>query len=674
MFLEVLKITNPKEEIEYIPVNRDSEKIKTVEQAKEKTLYRSLEIERNWINEEDRTIEIPVSSEYRVRRLFGDVILGHNSDNVDLTRIRKVGSFLFAHGRDPNFGKVPIGPIQKVWLKETEKRLWAILKFDESEESEKMWQKVLSKSIKGVSIGFTISKLVRIREDEEYQGHEGPARYAEKWAPHEISLEPTPADPTVGGRSNQNKGDDEKMANPNEEEKVSTEEENDNKRNQSEKNEENDQTEKRNNQVDENEVKDEGKREERERVKQINQICRNFEEDPTEYIEKGHSVQKVREIMLDKLAEERKAIPTVNVSQDGKEKMKRAISDCLTQRAGVEIEEPEESAKDFRGYTLMELAREICKRNDINTKGMPKLKIAERAIFGTGDFPAILADVANKTMMKAYEEVPTTYQRWTKEVEASDFKEMHRVQISEAPDLDEIQENGEYKHAEFSDNEEKYSLSTYGKKFSVSRKAIINDDMGALTRIPRLFGASAARKANQLVYNILTSNPTMADDNALFHTSKHSNLASSGSALSVESLGSARAQMRKQTALEGKATLNVVPKFLIVPAELETTAEQLLSSTVDPSKSNATPNPFVNKMEIIVDAILDNDSTTAWYLAADYNQIDTIEIAFLNGQSAPTLESRQGWDVDGMEFKVRSDVATKAIDWRGMYKDPGSSS
>lgn len=652
----------------YIPVYRKSQNNLTPEQARDQEQFRAFEIDDTWINEEERTIIIPVSSEFRVRRWWSDEILGHDTENVDLSRIRGVGSFLFAHGRDPNYGVVPLGPINKTWLKSEERKLWAVLKFDESEESERLFKKVKQKSLKGISIGYAVDKWVKIGKDEIYKGHEGPAYYAEKWSPYEISLEPTPADPDVGGRSevNQNERNETNMG-----EETKTEQVLDVNEEEVRKQTEVVDPKERNAQIEEKTVREDAVKEERARVAEITSMCRNFEFDPKELIEKGSSVEDARKIVLSKLAKERAAIPVATVTQDRKENLRSAISDSLAMRAGVVVENPVEGSNDFRGYGLFELAREICEKNDINTRGLSRLDLAERAIFGTSDFPAILADVANKTMMKAYTEVPTTYQHWTKDVEASDFKEMHRVQLSEAPDLDIITESGEYKHAKFSETEEKYKLLTYGKKFALSRKAIINDDLSALTRIPRLFGAAAARKANQLVYSIITNSPNMADGNALFHAN-HKNTLATGTALSIESLGKARALMRKQKGLGNKAILNIVPKYLIIPAELETSAEQLIKSLVDPTKANATPNPFANKLQIIVDAILDEDSIEAWYLVADYNQVDTIEVAFLNGQKAPLLESRQGWDVDGMEFKVRIDVAAKAIDWRGLYKNPGA--
>jgi len=492
------------------------------------------------------------------------------------------------------------------------------------------------------------------------------------WEPIEISLEPTPADPAVGvGRSESEEVDEIDVG-------VSGERQSDNNQRSEEPVEERNKNleqpkEMRQERVTESAINDTetiraAQEAERVRCTEIISMCRQFDMDPQEYIDSGISVEEARKIVLDKLATERRGI-RVHIVQDEADKFRAAATDALVMRAGANVEKPAEGASELRGMSLFDLAREACERNNISIRGLDKMAIAERAIFGTSDFPEILANTANKTMMIAYNEVPTTYQQWVRITDAPDFKEMSRVQLSEAPDLDEVGENQEYTHTEFSEAAEKYRVLSYGKMFSISRQAIINDDLGALTRIPSLFGAAAARKVNQLVYNILLTNPKMADGVALFHAN-HKNLASTAAALSIESLGAARAAMRTQKGIGNAATLNISPVFLIVPAALETVAEQLIGSVVDPTKSNATPNPFANKLQIVVDALLDA-SPKAWYLAASPSQIDTIEVAFLNGVRTPVLESRPGWNVDGVEYKVRIDAGAKAIDYRGLYKNAG---
>ena len=145
-----------------------------------------------------------------------------------------------------------------------------------------------------------------------------------------------------------------------------------------------------------------------------------------------------------------------------------------------------------------------------------------------------------------------------------------------------------------------------------------------------------------------------------------------GAALDVGSVGAARAAMAKQTGLDKKTVLNVRPAFLIVPASLELKAEQLVAQNLVPAATSSVVPQSIRTLAPISEPRLDAASETAWYLAASPNQIDTIEYAYLEGQQGAYIETRNGFDVDGVEIKCRLDFGAKAIDWRGLYKNPGA--
>jgi hypothetical protein len=112
-------------------------------------------------------------------------------------------------------------------------------------------------------------------------------------------------------------------------------------------------------------------------------------------------------------------------------------------------------------------------------------------------------------------------------------------------------------------------------------------------------------------------------------------------------------------------------KYLVVPASLETVAEQYVTQTNIVYTKSTDYNPFANKLQVVAEPRLDAASLISWYLAADPAQIDTIEYAYLEGQEGVYLESRLGFDVDGLELKARLDFAAKAIDLRGVWKNIG---
>lgn len=423
----------------------------------------------------------------------------------------------------------------------------------------------------------------------------------------------------------------------------------------------------------------EAAREERGRIDAIRSHCRSTgldDEFADKLVASGEGLDKCRELILSELTTRSKVLGgRMEIGRTDSEKFRAAASDALALRAGCRIEKPAEGHEPLRGRSLLQLAEECLERAGVNTRSMTKMEIAKRVFQSgtTSDFPNILGVSINRVLRDAYMEAPSTFEAWCHVVDASDFKAMDRLQLSEAPDLELVGEGGEYKTGKFLEGKESYKVGKYGRKFGVSWETIVNDDMGALARVPRLFGNASRRKVNDLVYQILTGSHKMSDGKELFHTD-HKNLAASGASLVVESLSAARKAMRKQKGLNG-SKLNITPRFLLVPSDLETAADVLLRSLSDPAATNSnTVNPFQNRLTPIVESRLDPESgAVPYYLAADSGQIDTLEVAFLEGRQEPWLEERQSFDTDGMEYKVRIVFGAKAIDWRGLYKNPGVS-
>lgn len=387
------------------------------------------------------------------------------------------------------------------------------------------------------------------------------------------------------------------------------------------------------------------------------------------WIKQGTTIDEVRRLVLDKLAEQSDATASrsgVSVVTDETDTIRQSVSSAILHRWRPAEHKLELRANEFVGMSLLEIGRELLVRQGHNPRGWTRLKIAEQALHATSDFPLILENIAGKTLRKAYENTPRTFVPWCREATLPDFKQVSRTQLGEAPALLVVTENGEFKRGTMGELAEKYALATYGRVIGFSRQAMINDDLNAFARIIEAFGMQAANLQSDIVYAILTANGNMSDGVALF-ASGHNNVSGGAAVISIASLGLMRATMRKQKGLDGTTIINVDPKFLIVPAAIETTAQQFLAQ-VQPEQA-ANHNPFAGSMQAIVEPRLDASSASVWYGAANPMQVDTIEYGFLEGQSGPFTESRIGFDVDGVEFKCRLDFAAKAIDWRGLYRN-----
>lgn len=350
---------------------------------------------------------------------------------------------------------------------------------------------------------------------------------------------------------------------------------------------------------------------------------------------------------------------------------KEACSQSLLIRAGVRVENPSPLVRDVERLNITAMAENILSMNGKQDSGFGRADIIKAAL-STSDFPELLANTAGKAMQLGYAVEPTTHQVWTAEKEVADFKEKSFVALSEAPGLLEVAEGAEYKHGNFGESAEKFYIKTFGRMLIITRQALINDDLQAFTSMPAAFGSSARRTEADLVYAKLTGTPVMSDGKALFHAD-HGNLAASGAALSVDTLGAARAAMRRQKGIKGDSYLDPQPRFLIVPVGLESKAEALLNSLVLYGASNNTDNlQWIRNLTLVADPRLDDASETAWYLAASPTQIDTIVRAYLAGQQRPYYEENLEFERDSMGVKCRLDFACGVINFRGLYKNPGA--
>ncbi|MDQ2080483.1 hypothetical protein RA307_09850 [Xanthobacteraceae bacterium Astr-EGSB] len=403
----------------------------------------------------------------------------------------------------------------------------------------------------------------------------------------------------------------------------------------------------------------------------------------TRHISGGTALDEVRRLVLEKVASRSARIsPRVTVLQDEGDTLRDAVETAIIHRANpraVTIAD-DSPARQWRGMRLLEMGRAFHEEaTGERLRGLSPMGLATRLLgletgmrggMSTSDFPAILANVVVKRLRNAYETAPSNWKRLARQSNSPDFKEKAVTQLSNLPTFVKVKEGAEYQYAALADGQEKYALSTYGRIVSITRQTLINDDMGAFDRLPTLLGRAAAETEAGIFWQIVTVNPAMADGVAIFHAD-HGNLAAAGAAIAVDSLGAGRAAMRKQKGFAKKGAdaepLNVAPAFLIVGPDKETQAQQFLA-TIVPGEGGKV-NPFTGTLTLMPEARL---SGNAWYLWADPATIDTIEYAYLDGEEGLYTEQRIGFEVDGIEVKGRVDFAAKAIDWRGVYKNPGA--
>lgn len=608
------------------------------------------------VDSDNRTVELSFSSETPYGRWFGDEILCHDEECINLERFSNgLGTVLFNHDRD-----AVVGHIEKVWLEDNRGK--ALVRFDTDEQSETIFQKVQSGTLQGVSVGYAIYRY-EVLEDEDTKStngrFNGPAYVVTDWEPLEISIVSVPADPTVGvGRSA-------------EEIHTSIDTQEDNTRMDPKEilnNEEVKSTEPVETGITQADLQ-KAMEQERKRTSEITALFRDFDvEGADEAIVMGVSVDEARAMVMDQLRARNKGV-SVTMGEAESDKFRAAAQDAVLMAAGIPVAEAAPGAQELRGHSMVELAREALQREGLKANYGDNMELARQAINSTSTFPAIMANLANKSVMVGFNEAETTYQIWAGKGSNRDFKEAARVALSEAGNLELVPEGGQFQQDFLGEASARTKVATYGKLFSLTRQAIINDDLGLFSKIATKYGSAAKRLVNKMVYAQLTGNVKMQDNVALFD-SKHGNVAGTGEALSVKAIAKAITAMRRQKGITGDATLNITPKYLVVPPELEMTAYQIVNSTaaVDGVNSGVV-NPYKGRFVVVADAELTDPD--AWYLVADATQHDTIEVTYLNGVETPRLETRQGFEVDGIEYKVAFDCGVSALDFRGLYKNAG---
>lgn len=622
---------------------------------------------------EQRTAELTWTTGAKGRRWSWDVgnymeELDVSEGSVRLERLNNGAPLLNSHSA---YGLEDVlGVVERAWIENGEGK--ALVRFSQRDEADQVFRDVKDGILRNISVGYAVHRYEVVEEDDD----KVPTYRATDWEPMELSIVPigfddgakirsakTPAEYT--GQRFKTDFEMREAVQPAElpaavaitpEETAMTEEE---KR------------------AAEDLIRREALDAERKRGITIRSMAKKVgiaDEVADDLIERGVTVADASAALIDKLAERqqseqpetRSAQPTVITGRDESvvAAFRSAAADAIGYRAhGGALAD---GSRDLAGMSLQRLAEECLTRAGIKTSGLMPMELVGRAMT-TSDLPAIFANVMNKSLRAGYENAARTFVGVFRQTSNNDFKQIQRTQLSGAPALVKVNESGEFTHGELTDAKEVYALATYGKILSMTRQAVINDDLDALTRIPQLFGRAAADLESDIVWTIMNSNPNMADGTALFHAN-HGNLAGAGTVIDVKNIGAAKTAMRKQTGLEGRL-INVMPRHLIVPANQEVSAEQYLTGVVYGAKAVDTIPQGMRNLNLIVEPRL---TDTSWFLAADYNQVDTIEYCYLQGSQGVYLETREGFNVDGVEVKARHDFAAKAIDHRGMYKNPGA--
>jgi HK97 family phage prohead protease len=510
-----------------------------------------------------------------------------------------------------------LGVVEKAWVEDNVGK--AKIRFSSRQDVEPIFNDVATGIIRNVSIGYKINK-----EEREERENEPDILRVKEFELFELSFVPIPADSKAQTRHYEEKStmlDKEKIA-----------------------------------------------KEERCRVDEIRSLCKKFEVEEaieTELVDSGMNISNARERILDSLTTKNVTSPRIESGSLDETVTKRdAIANALEHRIDPSVPLTEQ-ARQYHSHTLVDVARELI--ND--SRNLSRSQIAERAFHSTSDFPKILGNLVNTTLMKSYDALVNTqnFRPLTRTATVRDFKPITRVRLGETPNFLPLPEGAEITYGSTGEAQEQFKIGSYGRGFSITRQAIINDSLDAFSDIKK-WSYAAARLESKLFWDEFTSG-VLVDKLPIFDP-KHKNVAKTGAKLSVESLSEARIAMARHQGLDAREGdfLDITPKFLIVPIELATQAQQLMSHAYVPNMQDKI-NVFAGAYTIITDARLKDPN--AWYLAASPDYIDIAEMIYLEGHVGPRVESKIDFETSALRIKATMDVGCKILDYRGLYMNKG---
>lgn len=528
-----------------------------------------------------------------------------------------------------------LGIIQKAWKASGEIR--ALLKLSSRDDVAGIVRDIADGILRNLSIGY---RVTRWADSTDSKGNR--IRTAVAWSIHEASFVPVGADPGAQTRSNPMKKKTGAGAAPETIEDDNTEP---------------------------------TVAETRAEIRDIIKRAGGTAEQADELIDADATVEQARSAAYEIMTARTQSAPRVRViaSNDDPAATLERRTEGLAVRVGGG--KPSDAARQFVSFSLVDHARDMLEAAGTRTRGMNAEQILTRAMHTVSDFPELLTGTGARLLKPAYDAASSPLVALARKVTASDFRTQAMLQLGELPKLGKVSESGEIKSVTRGEAKESWALDTYGSIFSLSRKALINDDLNAFADFATAAGQAAANTVADLIVTALTQangvGPTMGDGKALFHAD-HGNIYSAADTAAIDEAGvsAMRVGMMTQRGVDGATLISVRPDTLVVAPSRLTEAEKFVAA-IQPNRTDDV-NPFASKLTVVCEPRLEDVSPFGWYLA-DSRQAALL-LGGLAGNEGPQIASRDGFEVLGREFRVTLDVGVGPNEWRGWAYNAGEDS
>lgn len=634
------------------------------------------QVRTNSFNEENNTIEVVFATEHPVRRYdwardrYYNEVLEVSPEAMDLSRLQNGAPVLDSH--DNYSLDSIIGVVESVWLDGD--RAMAKIRLSDEAPDATLVSKIKKGIIRNVSVGYAVNEYT-IKEDTD---EPFPEYRATRWTPSEISFVGVPADPDSGVRKNNNqKSTKARITNlrtmdTKETKKTTAPVVDPAKRSQPAT---------AATATNQDEIRSAAIADERKRVERITTACQRAGIKDQKFIQNliktGVTINKARAQIIDEVAKRQNPAPTnagraTLTGEDETRQTRNAIIDGFMERVkpgSVKDFGKKTKAREYRHMRLLDLARERLRASGERHTMLSDQEIVKRA-WATTDYPLLLTETIDRTLRRDYASRIEPWQMIARRESANDFRVKTGIKIDGVSKFQEIPEGGEYKSTPIiQDEAATLQLKRFGQAHSITYEAIVNDDLGVFSRIPRIIGIDAQRFQSDTIWGLITSNAKAPDGENLFHNAKHGNNPTNGAAISVQSISAGRAALRRMKSPAGNP-IGVAPRYLIVPPELETVAQQLVSSIYAGQVGDV--NVFSDSLEVIVSNTLTDPK--AWYLAADPNEItaDGLVYSYLDGNEGVNIDSFVDPYSDALVIKAHMAFDAAVWGYQGWYKNSGA--
>lgn len=430
-----------------------------------------------------------------------------------------------------------------------------------------------------------------------------------------------------------------------------------------------------------------GRAAERTRIQAIRSFGRQFKVEDAEIdklISRGATVDQAKMTILTDLASRQQAMNSNNgghVSSKTEQKKREHMSLAILNRAAPGKHKLPEEARHLRGYTLMDMAKECIEAQGGRTRGLERHEIARMALnvtsfsqqraagmHSTSDFPLILGNTINRSLRTAYDEYEQQWKVLGRQANFQDFRPRISVALGEASALEKVKEGGEYKYGTLPEEGTQIKAEKWGKLIALTWEAIVNDDLNAFDKIPSALAASARNTESRVIWDLLLKDVKFSDNVNIF-AAGHNNIAAQAGPINGTTLQAARTALRTQKGMDKKTFIRQTPKYLVVGPLNEMAAYQWTSANYFPAQAGD-QNPVYNTQLVV---IVDPEITDyTWFMIADGGE--TFEWGYLDGEGGMITDTREGFEVDGVEVKARLVFGAGWVDYRSVYKNAGAAS